>query len=226
MTARPPRHQTVKPIIVINPNSTQAVTDGIDEAVEPLRMDGGPPIECVTLDQGPPGIETQEQADAVVAPLCDLIVDREPSSSAFVIACYSDPGLQQARASTPKPVFGIAESAMLVAMTRGARFGVISILEGSIPRHAKYVRALGLEHRLAGDRAIGLGVTELTSEHRTFARLLSVGGQLRDADGADVLILGCAGMARYRDRLEDAVGLPVIDPTQAAVTMAIGAVLL
>ena len=226
MTAQLPRHETLKPIIVINPNSTQAVTDGIDEAVEPFRMDGGPPIECVTLDEGPPGIETQEQADAVVAPLCDIILDREPSSSAFVIACYSDPGLQQARAGTSKPVFGIAESAMLVALTRGVRFGVISILESSIPRHKKYVRTLGLERRLAGDRAIGLGVTELASDDRTFGRLVSVGGQLRDEDGADVLIMGCAGMARYRDRLEDAVGLPVIDPTQAAVTLAIGAVLL
>ncbi len=216
----------MKSIIVINPNSTQAVTDGIDRAVEPLRMDGGPPIECMTLAAGPPGIETQEQAEAVVAPICDLIADREPSSSAFVIACYSDPGLQEARAGTSKPVFGIAESAMLVALTRGARFGVISILEGSIPRHERYVRKLGLGARLAGDRAIGLGVTELANDDRTFGRLVSVGGQLRDEDGADVLIMGCAGMARYRERLEDAVGLPVIDPTQADVTLAIGAVLL
>lgn len=216
----------MKPIIVINPNSTQAVTDGIDEAVEPLRMHGGPAIECLTLDEGPPGIETQEHVDAVVAPLCNLIVEREPSSSAFVIACYSDPGLQQARASISKPVFGIAESAMLVALTRGARFGVISILEGSIPRHQKYVCKLGLEYRLAGDRAIGLGVTELADQDRTFGRLVWVGSLLRDEDGAEVLIMGCAGMARYRDRLEDAVGLPVIDPTQAAVTLAIGAVLL
>ena len=56
--------------------------------------------------------------------------------------------------------------------------------------------------------------------------MTSVGKKLRDDDGADVLIMGCAGMARYRARLEAAVGLPVIDPTQAAVTIAIGAVLL
>ncbi|MGD8699635.1 MAG: aspartate/glutamate racemase family protein [Gemmatimonadales bacterium] len=216
----------MRPIIVINPNSTQAVTDGIDRAIEPLRTEGGPPIECLTLAEGPPGIESQEDVDAVVSPLCDLIREREPSSSAFVIACYSDPGLPQARESTSKPVFGIAESAMLVALTRGARFGVISILEDSIPRHSRYVRKLGLQARLAGDRAIGLGVTELANDGLTFRRLISVGTHLRDEDGADVLIMGCAGMARYRDRLEATVGLPVIDPTQAAVTLAIGAVLL
>ena len=56
-------------ILVINPNSTQAVTDGIDRAMEPLRMAGGPTIECVTLKEGPPGIETQAHVESVVAPI-------------------------------------------------------------------------------------------------------------------------------------------------------------
>ncbi len=214
----------MNPIVVINPNSTQAVTDGMDRALDPLRVEGGPPIECVTLKEGPPGIETQEQADAVVAPMCQLVQNRQEGASAFVIACYSDPGLGQARTGTMRPVLGIAESAMLIAMTRGDRFGVISILETSIPRHRDYVRRLGLESRSAGDRAVGLGVTELSDEDRTLGRMVSVGVQLKE-DGADVLIMGCAGMARYRSDLEEAVGLPVIEPTQAAVALAIGAVL-
>jgi len=216
----------MNPIIVINPNSTQAVTEGIDRAVDPLRMEGGPPIECVMLDEGPPGIETKEHTEAVVVPISELIRKRQEGASAFVIACYSDPGLDQCRAITSTPVLGIANSAMLVAMTRGARFGVISILETSILRHQQYVRTLGLESRSAGDRAIGLGVAELSDQHHTFERMVSVGRQLNEDDGADVLIMGCAGMARYRLDLEEAVGLPVIEPTQAAVTLAIGATLL
>jgi Asp/Glu/hydantoin racemase len=54
----------------------------------------------------------------------------------------------------------------------------------------------------------------------------AVGECLRDQHGADVIVLGCAGMARYRQPLEDALDRPVIDPTQAAVTMALGRVLL
>ena len=80
--------------------------------------------------------------------------------------------------------------------------------------------------RLAGERALDLRVHLLAEESRTWERLLQVGRSLKDRDGADVLILGCAGMARYRRRLSAALGLPVIDPTQAAVTMALGAVLL
>ncbi|HET7297070.1 MAG TPA: aspartate/glutamate racemase family protein, partial [Burkholderiales bacterium] len=51
-------------ILVINPNSTEAVTRGIDEAVEPLRIPGGPAIDCITLKEGPPGIETQQHVDS------------------------------------------------------------------------------------------------------------------------------------------------------------------
>ena len=216
----------MRPIVIINPNSTQAVTDGMDEAVVPLRVAGVPPLQCVTLREGPPGIETQEHIEAVVDPICDLVRRRERESSAFVIACYSDPGLDEVRRLTDKPVLGIAESAMLIAMTRGARFGIISILTDSLPRHERYVRSLGFESRCAGDRPIGLGVTELADEGHTLDRLVKVGTQLRDEDGADVLVMGCAGMARYQSRVEEAVGLPVIEPTQAAATLAIGAVLL
>ncbi len=214
----------VDPIVVINPNSSEEVTRGIDRALDPLRLEGGPPIECVTLTAGPPGIESQAQADAVVAPLCDLIRSRDDSASAFIIACYSDPGLHAARETTSKPVFGIAESAMVTALTGGERFGIISILDASIPRHQRAVRAAGLSARFAGDVAIGVGVVDLAGEDDVFEKLVVAGRRLRDEDDANVLILGCAGMARYRERLEDALGVPVIDPTQAAATLAIGAV--
>jgi Asp/Glu/hydantoin racemase len=110
-----------------------------------LRITGGPGIDCVTLREGPPGIESQSDADAVIAPLCPAIRDAERERAAFVIACFSDPGL-----------FSI-----------------------------------------------------------------DVGRQLRDHHGADVLVMGCAGMAGYRGDLEEAVQIPVVEPTQAAVAMAI-----
>lgn len=209
-------------ILVINPNSTEAVTQGIDAAMEPLRMKGGPTIECVTLKEGPPGIENQAHVEQVVGPIGDMVKKRDNDCAAFVIACYSDPGLHAAREITTKPVLGIAECGILTALTLGQRFGVISILRKSVPRHLRYVGQMGLNDRMAGDRAIGLGVTQLTDEARTFARMAEVAAELRDEDGADVLVMGCAGMARYRDRLQRHVGLPVVEPSQAAVSMAIG----
>ena len=211
-------------IIVINPNSTAAVTAAMDEGLAPLRIPGGPAIECLTLEDGPPGIESQSDADSVIAPLCRTIRARDNAAAAFVVACFSDPGLHSAREATRKPVLGIAECGILTALTLGQRFGVIAILAKSVPRHLRYIGALGLTQRLAGDLPIGLGVTELAQEGVTLKRLIETGARLRDDMGADVLVLGCAGMARYRGRLQSALGIPVVEPTQAAVAMAIGRV--
>ena len=211
-------------ILVINPNSTDAVTRGIDEACEPLRMAGGPAVDVITLKEGPPGIETQQHVDGVVSPLLNLITKTESNYAAFVIACYSDPGLHSLREATKKPVLGISECGILTALTLGQKFGVIAILRKSIPRHLRYMGALGVMERLAGELPVGLPVVELSDENKTFGRMVEVGKRLREEHGADVVVMGCAGMARYRAPLQRAIGVPVVEPTQAAVAMAIGRV--
>src|SRR4051795_4875937 len=211
-------------ILVINPNSTESMTGVIDEACEPLRIAGGPAIETATLKEGPPGIETQQHVDGLVAPLVSFVRKQEPRYDAFVIACYSDPGLHSVREVTKKPVLGIAECGILAALTLGHRFGVIAILQQSIARHLRYMGALGVMERFAGELPVGRGIAELADEKRTFARMVEVGKALRQQHGADVIVMGCAGMARHRKPLQDAIGAPVVEPTQAAVAMAIGRV--
>jgi Asp/Glu/hydantoin racemase len=210
-------------ILVINPNSLEAVTAGIDRALEPLRFPGGPQFECVTLSEGPPGIQTQRDADSVIGPLCALI-ERRTDCSAFVIACYSDPGLHSAREVTRRPVLGISECGVLTALTLGHRFGVIAILEASVPRHLRYLGAMGVSDRLAAELPVGLQVRELSDAGRTLTRMVDTGRRLVDEHGAHVIVMGCAGMAQYRKPLEDALGVPVVEPTQAAAGMAIARV--
>ncbi|MCI1013555.1 aspartate/glutamate racemase family protein [Herbaspirillum sp. C7C2] len=209
-------------LFIINPNSMAAVTRGIDAAMAPLRMAGGPAIECLSLQSGPPGIQTQQDVDSVAPQLVALARSLRPRAAAFVIACYSDPGLHAVREAVDVPVLGIMESGVLTALTLGQRFGVIAILPGSIPRHLRAYGAMGVQARLAGELAIGLNVTELAQYERTLARMTEVGRRLRDEHGADVIVMGCAGMAAYRDPLQQALGLPVVEPSQAAAAMAIG----
>jgi allantoin racemase len=210
-------------ILVINPNSNETVTEGLRQAVKPLTFAEGPEIVCVSLPEGPLGIETQEHVESVTLPLRRK-VEATNDADAFVIACYSDPGLFVAREGTSRPVFGIAESGVLTALSRAERFGVIAIKQRSIPRHLRYLRQMGLMERLAGERPLEMSVAETASGEGTLAKMISVGKELRDLDGAGAIVMGCAGMAKHRKPLEDALGIPVIDPTQAAVTMAIGTI--
>ena len=208
-------------ILVINPNSNEMVTEGLRQALVPLAFAEGPEILCETLREGPAGIETQEHVESVTLPLRRR-VEAASDVDAFVIACYSDPGLHVAREGTASPVFGIAECGVLTALTRADRFGVIAIKSRSIPRHIRYLRQMGLMDRLAGERPLEMSVAESASGEGTLQRMIAIGRELRDADGAGAIVMGCAGMARHRRPLEDALGVPVIDPTQAAVAMAIG----
>lgn len=215
-------------IYVINPNSTQSVTAGIDAAMAPLRMAGGPDIECLTLETGPPGIQTQFDVESVTLPLVQLARTLQDRASAIVIACFSDPGLHAVREALSQPVaipvLGISECGVLTALTMGQRFGVIAILKTSIPRHLRTYGAMGLLDRFAGELAIDMNVTELSQYARTLERMTETGRRLRDEKGADVIVMGCAGMATYQAALQDALGIAVVEPSQAAVAMAIGRV--
>jgi Asp/Glu/hydantoin racemase len=212
------------PILVINPNSNPAVTAGLDAAMQPFRMAGGPPIECVTVPDGPFGIESQADSDAAVPPLLAMIRARADASG-VIIACYSDPGIDAARDATPAPVFGMQESGFLTAMARGDRIGVIAISDGSILRHRKYLRRMGVLERMVAERPLNMSVAQSAAGTGTYARLKLVSETLVREDHADVIVLGCAGLSSHRAALEAAIRRPVVDPTQAAVAMALGAVL-
>ncbi len=220
----------VKTIFVINPNSTQAVTDAFDEALNPLRLPGGPKIECLTLAEGPPGIQSQMDVEQVTLPLVNLVKGLDAkhgaSAGAYVLACFSDPGLHAVREATTKPVLGISECGALTALTRGHRVGVIAILRQSIPRHGRMFGAMGLTERVVAEVPLGMNVVDLVDAERTRAGLLRAGKALRDEHLIDVVVLGCAGMAAHRAGLEEQLGVPVVEPTQAATAMAIGRTLL
>ncbi|MDX3805430.1 aspartate/glutamate racemase family protein [Bosea thiooxidans] len=211
-------------IYVINPNSTERVTREIDVAIAPLRIAGGPAIACLTLAEGPPGIQSQRDVDGLIPSLLKRAAGLESEAAAFVVACFSDPGMHALREQSEKPVLGIAEAGVLTALTLGQRFGIVAMLQNSIPRHLRYLGAMGVMDRFVGDVPVNLTIAEMADDALTLGRMLAVGRTLRDTHYADVLVMGCAGMARFREPLEQELGIPIVEPTQAAVTMAIGRV--
>src|SRR5207245_3036008 len=123
---------------------------------------------------------------------------------AFVIACYSDPGLHVCREGTDRPVFGIAECGVLTALARAETFGVIAIAQRSIGRHIRYLRQMGLMERLAGERPLNMSVAETASGEGALAKMIDIGRALRDGDGDRAIVIGSAGMARHSRPAEDA----------------------
>jgi len=163
-------------------------------------------IDCVELADGPFGIETDEDRQSVVP----LLV-REISSR------------QADRAISGKPVLGINESAAALSASLGAKFGVLALGQESIERHIAYVREIGMQDYHAGERPLNITVDESANDPNTLQKIIETGRELIDEDGAEALVLGCAGMARHRQAAEEALGVPVIDPVLAAATLAVQA---
>lgn len=208
-------------ILVLNPNGSAEVTQTIAESIRPLKERTGHEIVCSYIPEAPLGIETNDDV-AFVAPLvADIIAKGD--ADAYVVACFSDPGVEAARKLTTKPVIGIAEAAYYAALQHAPRFGVVSLGPSSIARHAAHIDRLGLKGRLAGDRPVQMSVAEAADAHGAAAPVARVAATLRDDDGAGVVILGCAGMGGHRPVLQENLGITVIDPVQAAVAAAITA---
>jgi allantoin racemase len=202
-------------ILVINPAANPEMTARIDATLAPFRVAGGVEIVCRTALGGPRLVVSSADVDAAAVALRACVI--EESADVVVIACYADPGLQACREATPAPVFGAGRCAALAALARADNFGVIAMSEAAIPRHLRALRQAGLEGHLAGERALPHGEA---AGQDVFARMAAAGAALRDEDGATAVIIGCAEFGALRGRLERALGVPTIDPVEAAMGMA------
>ena len=207
-------------LLSVNPNTTAAMTQTINAAA---RLYAHHETEIVTVQppRGPRSIEGY--LDAVVAAEATLQVLLEHSGAfdAFVIACFDDPGLYAAREALAAPVFGIAESAMLMACTLGHTFSILTSPARSKPGADELVRCYGLEQRCASVRTVDLPVLALDDDATTTRALFAAAGRRAiEEDGAEVLLLGCAGLAHFDKELEHELGVPVLDGVACAVKMA------
>jgi len=205
-------------ILVINPNSNESVTRGIDQALQSARQEYGFDISCSTLAKGPLGIETDEDIKVAV-PLVVTEICSNSDYDAFVIACYSDPGLNEARTIAKKPVLGIHDSAVSLCASYGRHFGVLALSRDSIQRHIAYVRHLGYQSFHAGERPLDINVDQAANDPGVLKMIIDTGRQLVDDDGAETVILGCAGLGRHRSAAQQAIGVPVVDPVESALQM-------
>jgi allantoin racemase len=212
-------------VLVINPNSNETVTAAMDAAISSLGGNTGVEMETRSLTGAPLGIESEADAAMVAPMVAELVRAEESRYSAFVIGCFLDPGLAACRHVTDKPVFGIGECSVYAALSLADQFGVLALSAASVKRHKPIFRRLGVWDRLAGGLPLSISVAEAVSAEGVYPRIREAAVTLRESYGAGAVILGCAGMAKHRRRLQDDTGISIIDPVQAGAMRALGAVL-
>jgi allantoin racemase len=208
-------------LLVINPNSTASMTDSIAEAARRVASPGVE-IEAVS-GVGPPSIESHLDEIESAAGVLQYIIDGSATFDAFVIACYGNhPAINAARELTRKPVVGIAEASMVLAGMLGHRFSIVTTSQRWRPMLIDAVRAYGAGHRCASVRASGMTVLDIDAlpESEVRALLMNEARQAIADDGAEVIVLGCAGMSGLDAELSATLGAPVVDGVAAAVKIA------
>jgi allantoin racemase len=208
-------------IFVINPNTSQTMTDHIREALEGVkRPDTELTVTCP--DRGPETIESAYDEAFAIPPTLELVKKANKEGyDAVILACFSDPGLEAAREVSVIPIIGIEESTLHMAAMLGARFSILTPRKQRIPSKCEHVHIRGLSHFLASVRSLDLSVAETDSDPaKTKQRLINVAKTAVEKDGAEVIIMGCAGMAGYAREIEDILGVKVLDPVAIALKTA------
>jgi allantoin racemase len=199
--------------LVINPNTSPSMTSEIKITAERVFTT---PWECLVAP-APAGPESLESwTDYHIASIAVLpLLEKHPDVDGILLACFGDPGLYVLKELCQIPAIGIAEASMSLALLLGARFGILAGMRRAVELMDSMVRTYGLEARYAGSEPLDLRVLDFDKNRdETLEVLESASKKLRNR-GADVLILGCAGLTAFVDELQMRTEMPVIDPVEA-----------
>lgn len=207
-------------IAVINPNSNQAVTAIIQRAVQ-QALEPSTTLICVNSDAGPKSIELPEhRIEAIPYWHAKLLELEQLEPDAYVLACYDEFGLAQARQLVDRPIIGAVEASIAMAQVYAQRYAIITTMASTLPSIYALVQHYGASERCIV-RASGLGVAQAAaSEQDVLGVLIQSAQDLMLQDGVGALILGSGGLAGRADYLAARLGIPVIDAVVSAAKMA------
>lgn len=205
-------------ILIINPNTTQAMTDRLGAAAA-AAAGPGTTTTSVQPDDGPVSIEGYYDGALAVPGVLATIAAWRGKADAVIIACFDDTGLDAARSLADVPVVGIGEAACLVAGLVCRRYSIVTTLDRSVPVIAENLRHYGFAERCAGIRFADVPVLDIDDD-ASLGRIRREIEQALEIDGSDGIVLGCAGMSDLAVRLSDDYGVPVVEGVSSAVGLA------
>lgn len=211
-------------LLVINPNSSEAVTGAIMQSAR-RGASRGVELIGVTTKGGTRNIDSafgDYLSGAYMIRTClEAIPVHEPD--AVVLAGFGRVGIDALKEALAIPVVSIAEASMAMACLLGHRFTSLTMLQQFVPYQQDLVRLFGFEARCASVRAININVEACVTERdRALAELSAEIRKIVAEDRAEVVILACAGLCGYDEALSRLAGIPVLDPVVVGVKVAEG----
>lgn len=211
-------------ILVANVNTTESMTDGIAEAARAVASPGTE-IVGITPAFGAESCEGNFESYLAAIAVMDAIQRYEGEYDAVIQAGYGEHGREGLQELLTVPVVDITEAAASTAMYLGRSYSVVTTLDRTVPLIEDRLLLAGMMERCASVRSSGLGVLELEEDpERAVEAIVAEAERAVHDDRAEVIVLGCGGMAELKDRVVERCGVPVVDGVQAAVAVAEGLV--
>lgn len=206
-------------IMIINPNSSKEMTEEIQKIADDFSQ-GEFNVTCKPTPGAPEFIETYEDQVKSAPGMMQLLKENEGNYDAFIVACHCDPNLDTMKEISTKPVVGIGEASMKIASMLGHRFSVISASLHSIPNKEALIRKYHLQDVVASI----IAPLDETKGYDDEESIIQAAKAAIEEDMAEVIVLGCAGMAGLDKRLQKKLGIPVLDGVVCALIIAAGLV--
>jgi allantoin racemase len=207
-------------ILVVNVNTTQSMTDSIAAQARTVAAPGTEIIE-LTPRFGAESCEGNFDSYLAAIGVMDRVLSYPDPFDAVIQAGYGEHGRERLHEVLDEPLVDITEAAASTAMFLGHKYSVITTLDRTVPLIEDRLKLAGLDARCASVRASGLGVLELEEDPaRAVATIVEQAARAVAEEKAEVIVLGCGGMAGLDEQIRKRTGVPVVDGVAAAVTIA------
>jgi Asp/Glu/hydantoin racemase len=207
-------------ILLINPNTTPSITDLVLKNARRFAAKGTR-LRAVTGTFGPRYIASRVGYAIAGHAAVDALANDRGRRDAVVLACFGDPGLEALREIARVPVVGMAHASILQASALGKRFSIVTGGMRWKPMLEEFVASHGLAAQLASVRTVAPTGADIARKPDAAMALLAKGcAACAEQDGADVVILGGAGLAGLAAKLKPMVDVPLLDGVACAISMA------
>ena len=207
-------------ILIVNVNTTASMTDGIGAQARKVAAPGTE-IVALTPRFGAESVEGNFESYLCAVGVMDAVMRYDQPFDAVIQAGYGEHGREGLQELLTVPVVDITEAAASTAMFLGHKYSVVTTLDRAVPLIEDRLKLAGLDARCASVRASGMAVLELESEpERAVSTIVEQASLAVSHDHAEVICLGCGGMAELEAKVRERTGVPVVDGVAAAVTIA------
>lgn len=208
-------------VLIINPNSSKEMTDAIFTSAKDFVKDRFE-VDVTCLLDSPPFIGCYDTIAQTKDGILNCIKETEENYDAFVIACHLDPNLDAAKGSTNKLVFGIGETSIKMASMLSDKFSIIGANKNTTSLKKELVDKYGVTSTLRSIQNPDEENITLSLEEK----LIDAAKKAVFNDGANLIVLGCAGFAGIDKKIEKIVKVPVMDGIICSLILAEGLLLL